>query len=87
MLDFEKRIVFMGSPIFGQIVLERIYSEFNIVGVITQTDKQVGRGKKVQPPPVSQRGEINQEAAVTGHQTYLQGSITIHVAHRLSKPD
>jgi len=46
------KIVFMGSPLYAEIVLQNLYERYAIVGVITQPDKRVGRGNSIQPPPV-----------------------------------
>jgi len=41
------RIVFMGTPRFGQIVLDAMASNHDIVAVVTQPDRKAGRGRKV----------------------------------------
>lgn len=43
------KIIFMGTPDFGLIVLKRIFCDekHKLIGVITQTDKPAGRGNKV----------------------------------------
>ena len=47
------RIVFMGTPDFSVPTLEAlIQAGHTIVGVYCQPDKQKGRGKQVQMPPV-----------------------------------
>jgi methionyl-tRNA formyltransferase len=47
------RVVFMGSPEFALPTLRRlIESEHEVVGVFTQPDRPVGRGRKLAPPPV-----------------------------------
>jgi len=46
------KIVFMGSPPYAEIVLRDLYERFDVVGVITQPDKRVGRGNSILPPPV-----------------------------------
>jgi methionyl-tRNA formyltransferase len=44
------RIVFMGTPEFGGIVLEEIIKNgYNVIGVFSQPDKPKGRGRKVEP--------------------------------------
>jgi methionyl-tRNA formyltransferase len=48
----EKRIIFMGSPRYAEVILTALLERFNVVGVITQPDKRVGRGKTLQSPPV-----------------------------------
>ena len=48
-----ERIVFMGTPNFAANVLEGLLSSnYNIVGVVTQTDKKVGRKQVLTPSPV-----------------------------------
>ncbi|KNF08739.1 methionyl-tRNA formyltransferase Fmt [Gottschalkia purinilytica] len=50
------KVVFMGTPDFAVPTLEAIYNNgHQIPLVITQTDKQKGRGKKVTPPPVKEK--------------------------------
>nr|WP_282003814.1 methionyl-tRNA formyltransferase [Veillonella denticariosi] len=47
------RVVFMGTPDFSVPTLEALVrSDFSVVGVYCQPDKQKGRGKQVQMPPV-----------------------------------
>ena len=46
------KIVFMGSPPYAEIVLRDLYGRFDVVGVITQPDKRVGRGNSILSPPV-----------------------------------
>ncbi len=44
------KIVFMGTPEFGGIVLEEIIKNgYNVIGVFSQPDKPKGRGRKVEP--------------------------------------
>jgi len=47
------RIVFMGTPDFSVPVLRRLVEEkYNVVGVVTQPDRPVGRKRVLTPPPV-----------------------------------
>ncbi len=47
------RIVFMGTPDFSINVLQALIdSEYEVVGVVTQPDRHVGRKKVLTPPPV-----------------------------------
>ncbi len=47
------RIIFMGTPDFAVPCLESlINSSDEVVAVVTQPDRQKGRGKKLTPPPV-----------------------------------
>jgi methionyl-tRNA formyltransferase len=49
------RVVFMGTPQFSVPVLEKISTKHEVVGVYVQPDKPVGRGHKMQFPPVKQK--------------------------------
>jgi len=42
----------MGSPRYAEIILRELHERFDVVGVITQPDKRVGRGRSIQSPPV-----------------------------------
>ncbi|MDF2788879.1 MAG: methionyl-tRNA formyltransferase [Neobacillus sp.] len=47
------RIVFMGTPDFSVPVLRRIIDDgYEVIGVVTQPDRPVGRKKVLTPPPV-----------------------------------
>ena len=51
----KKSIVFMGTPIFAVECLKKLVEQkFNILGVITSTDKQRGRGRKINFSPVKE---------------------------------
>ena len=41
------RIVYMGTPDFSVGPLEKLIKEYNVVGVVTQPDKEVGRKKEI----------------------------------------
>ena len=41
----EKRVVFMGTPTFAVPVLEKLLENTNVVLVVSQPDKEVGRKK------------------------------------------
>ena len=47
-----ERLVFMGTPDFAVPVLKALMERYEIVGVVTQPDRRVGRGHKVEAPPV-----------------------------------
>lgn len=49
------RVVFMGTPEFAVPTLQALIDHHQVVGVVTQPDKQRGRGKKVQFPPVKEK--------------------------------
>ena len=46
------KIIFFGTPLFGQIVLKKLLEEkFNIAAIVTQPDRPVGReGEKIASP-------------------------------------
>ena len=47
------KILLMGTPRFAEIVLQGLaQSEFEVVGVVCQTDKPAGRGKKMVSPHI-----------------------------------
>jgi len=49
------KIVFMGTPDIAKGCLEKLINEkLDIVGVVTQADKPIGRGKKMGMPPVKE---------------------------------
>lgn len=53
-----ERIIFMGTPKFASVVLERlINSGYRVVACFTQPDKPVGRKMQLTPPPVKLTAE------------------------------
>jgi methionyl-tRNA formyltransferase len=46
------KIVFMGTPDYAEIILEKLIDKYEIVAVYTQPDKPVGRKRVLTPPPV-----------------------------------
>lgn len=54
------KIVFMGTPDFAQKSLEKLHKEgYDILGVVTNSDKPKGRGMKIISTPVKQYAEKN----------------------------
>ncbi|MFE8699024.1 methionyl-tRNA formyltransferase [Cytobacillus sp. FJAT-54145] len=52
------KIVFMGTPDFSVPVLRQIISDgYEVIGVVTQPDRPVGRKKVLTPPPVKVEAE------------------------------
>jgi methionyl-tRNA formyltransferase len=48
-----KRIIFMGTPSFAIPTLDLlIANKYNIVGIVSQPDKQIGRKKEIIYSPV-----------------------------------
>ena len=53
MLKEELKIVFMGTPEFAKVSLQKLLDEkYNVVGVFCQPDKPSGRGMKLKEPEV-----------------------------------
>lgn len=49
------KMIFMGTPAFSVPILEGLVSEgYEVVGVVTQPDRPVGRKRVLTPPPVKQ---------------------------------
>ncbi len=48
------KIVFMGTPNFSVPILEALIGKHDVVGVVTQPDKEVGRKRILQPTPVKE---------------------------------
>ncbi|HEY9152099.1 MAG TPA: methionyl-tRNA formyltransferase [Anaerolineales bacterium] len=46
------RIVFMGSPDFAVSTLRTLTKEYDVVGVVTQPDRESGRGRAIKSPPI-----------------------------------
>jgi methionyl-tRNA formyltransferase len=52
------KIVFMGTPQFSVPVLQNLISnDYDVIGVVTQPDRPVGRKKVMTPPPVKVEAE------------------------------
>ncbi len=48
------RIVYMGSPEIAVPSLNALAEHYHVVGVVTQPDREAGRGKKIVQPPVKE---------------------------------
>ena len=53
-VEKELRIVFMGTPQFSVKVLDSLIKNYNVVAVVTQPDKKIGRGGKIGITPIKQ---------------------------------
>ena len=51
-VEKELRVIFMGTPKFSVPVLEKLIENYNVVAIVTQPDKQVGRGGKIGISPI-----------------------------------
>ena len=54
------KIVFMGTPEFAVPVLEMLIKNYQVVLVVTQPDKKVGRKQVITPSPIKKIAEIHQ---------------------------
>ena len=45
------KIVFMGTPDFAVPILEGLINKYDVIGVVSQPDKKVGRKQVLTPPP------------------------------------
>ena len=48
------RIVFMGTPEFSVPILEALIEKYEVIGVVTQPDKMVGRKREIVYSPVKE---------------------------------
>lgn len=79
------RIVFMGTPDFAAVSLQRLLdAHFDVVGVFTQPDKPKNRGMKLQPSPVK---EIALENGLPVFQPEKMRDGTVLAALRSLQPD
>ncbi|MGV3243763.1 methionyl-tRNA formyltransferase [Staphylococcus sp. 11261D007BR] len=51
------KIIFMGTPDFSTSILEMLIETEEVVAVVTQPDRPVGRKRKMTPPPVKRVAE------------------------------
>lgn len=58
-MNKEIKICFMGTPRFGEIVLQKLIEDYTVVLVVTQPDKPGKRGKGLVEPPVKILAEKN----------------------------
>ena len=52
----EPRVVFMGTPEFAVPILEALIEKYQVVGIVTQPDKEVGRNKEIKFSPIKEVG-------------------------------
>lgn len=57
MTKTDMKIVFMGTPDFSAVVLEKLNSAYPISAVVTGLDKPVGRGYQLRPSPLKVKAE------------------------------
>ena len=55
----ENKIVFMGTPEFSVPVLSSLVKNYQVIAIVTQPDKRVGRKKEIKFSPVKEYGLKN----------------------------
>ena len=55
----DKKVVFMGTPLFAVPILEKLIEEVNVILVVTQPDKCAGRHQEVIKSPIKVLAEKN----------------------------
>ena len=50
----DTKVVFMGTPVFSVPILEGLIDNYNVVGVVSQPDKKIGRKQIIKPTPVKE---------------------------------
>lgn len=58
-VEKELRVVFMGTPTFSVPILEALIKNYNVVAVVTQPDKAIGRGGKIGITPIKEVAQKN----------------------------
>ena len=66
------RIVFMGTPEFSVPILKLLIDNYNVVGVVTQPDRFVGRKKVLTPSPVKKVAIDNNIKVLTPNKLRLE---------------
>lgn len=66
------KVVFMGTPEFSVPVLEMLIKNYNVVGVVTQPDKPVGRKKVLTPSPIKKVALENNITVLTPNKLRLE---------------
>ncbi|MBP3952085.1 methionyl-tRNA formyltransferase [Bacillus suaedae] len=75
------KIVFMGTPDFSVPVLKGLIEEYNVVAVVTQPDRPVGRKRILTPPPVKKEAMIHQIDVLQPEKIRVQEEIAAVLAY------
>lgn len=54
------KVVFMGTPLFAVPVLEGLIENYEVIGVVSQPDKRVGRKQELQATPIKELASKHQ---------------------------
>lgn len=63
----EKKVIFMGTPSYSIPVLKMLIENTNVIAVITQPDKEIGRKKILTPCPVKQLAQEQNIKVISPH--------------------
>jgi methionyl-tRNA formyltransferase len=77
------RVLFLGTPRFAAIPLERLAHDprYTVVGIVTQPDRPAGRAGTPQPPPVKRRAaELGLDAALFQPETLRDPDVAAALA-------
>lgn len=53
------KIVFMGTPVFAVPILEGLIDKYDVIGVVSQPDKEIGRKRVLTKTPIKELAEAN----------------------------
>ncbi len=92
------RIVFMGSPDFAVPILRALAGGFGVAGVITQPDREAGRGRTIKPPavkiaaeglniPISQPEKLRAPEAMNQLRAWAPDLIVVAAFGQILRPD
>ncbi|OGC56002.1 methionyl-tRNA formyltransferase [candidate division WWE3 bacterium RIFCSPHIGHO2_01_FULL_48_15] len=66
------KIIFFGTPEFGRVILEALLTaKFDVVGVVTQPDRPIGREQKLLPTPVKALASAQGRSASGGKENKI----------------
>jgi methionyl-tRNA formyltransferase len=91
------RLVFMGTPRFGRMILEALIGPHDIVAVVTQPDSEAGRGQRVNVSavkalalahnlPVLQPAKVRQQEAVEQLRALAPAAIVVAAFGQILPP-
>lgn len=94
----QARVVFMGTPAFALPTLEALVRHHHVVGVVTQPDREAGRGRVLTPPPVKtaahayglpliQPKTLRDPAAIAQIRAWAPDVIVVAAFGQLLRPD
>ena len=84
MTNEKMRILFMGTPEFSVPTLKMLIENYNVVGVVTQTDKPTGRGQNIKHTPVKEVAiengiKVYQPEKLKGNEEFLKEMYSLNI--------